>query len=441
MKTNTSSTSSLGAMIRDFLAPLAAVVGELEPLHVPLPHAVDVLDAFVELRRLGETGVVLLSARAVESGEWQRAGRPNPADWLAARQGTSPGRARAELATSRLLGGLPDTSDALRSGELSAEQAGAVADGATANPSAEPDLLDTARRDSLRHTRQEAARRKAEVESELTKRQREKKAQAERTASWGVKNGRAWLYAEGPLGSGAELQQALQNRVGELFAERRSLPASEREGRDQYAYDALLELVCGRGAAPPSAVADGVADGSGDGSGDGAAATPGARQRTRRVSIRKLMLVRVDLAALIRGQVGEGEVCEIPGVGPVSVAEARAMYGDAIVRLVTTNGPAVVDVINPSRRPTEAQRIARLWTDPKCVVEGCDRQINLEYEHRDDFARTRHTVLDESEHMCEHDHDLKTRQNWQLVEGTGRRAFVPPSDPRHPDHLRLADTG
>ncbi|HQF95504.1 MAG TPA: hypothetical protein PLS46_15155 [Microthrixaceae bacterium] len=437
MQTNTSSISSLGAVIREFLAPLAEVVGELEPLHVPLPHAVDVLDAFVELRRLGEAGVVLMSARAVESGEWQRAGRPNPADWLAARQGTSPGRARSELSTSRRLGGLPDTTDALRSGELSAELAGAVADGATANPAAEHDLLDTARRDSLRHTRHEAARRKAEVESELTKRQREKKAQAERTASWGVKNGRAWLYAEGPLGSGAELQQALQNRVGELFAERRSLPASEREGRDQYAYDALLELVCGRGAAPPSAAADGVADGSGD----GAAATPGARQRTRRVSIRKLMLVRVDLAALIRGQVGEGEVCEIPGVGPVSVAEARAMYGDAIVRLVTTNGPAVVDVINPSRRPTEAQRIARLWTDPKCVVEGCDRQINLEYEHRDDFARTRHTVLDESEHMCEHDHDLKTRQNWQLVEGTGRRAFVPPSDPRHPDHLRLADTG
>ena len=436
MKTNTSSASSLGAVIREFLAPLAEVVGELEPLHVPLPHAVDVLDAFVELRRLGEAGVVLMSARAVESGEWQRAGRPNPADWLAARQGTSPGRARAELETSQRLSALPDTTDAVRSGELSAEQAGAVADGATANPSAEPDLLDTARRDSLRHTRQEAARRKAEVESELTKRQREKKAHAERTASWGVKNGRAWLYAEGPLGSGAELQQALQNRVGELFAERRTLPASERAGRDQYAYDALLDLVCGRVAAPPDAVAGGVADGA-----DATDATSGARQRPKRVSIRKLMLVRVDLSALIRGRVGEGEVCEIPGVGPVSVAEARAMYGDAIVRLVTTNGPAVIDVINPSRRPTEAQRIARLWTDPKCVVQGCDRQINLEYEHRDDFARTRHTVLGESEHMCEHDHDLKTRQNWQLVEGVGRRAFVPPSDPRHPDHLRLADTG
>ena len=75
MKTNTSSTSSLGAVIREFLAPLAEVVGELEPLHVPLPHAVDVLDAFVELRRLGEAGVVLMSARAVESGAWEGAGQ------------------------------------------------------------------------------------------------------------------------------------------------------------------------------------------------------------------------------------------------------------------------------------------------------------------------------------------------------------------------------
>jgi hypothetical protein len=34
--------------------------------------------------------------------------------------------------------------------------------------------------------------------------------------------------------------------------------------------------------------------------------------------------------------------------------------------------------------------------------------------------------------FCGHDHDLKTNHGWSLVEGTGRRAFVPPEDPRHP---------
>ena len=110
------------------------------------------------------------------------------------------------------------------------------------------------------------------------------------------------------------------------------------------------------------------------------------------------------------------------------------MFGDSILRLVTTNGTAVIDVVNPARKPTEAQRIAKLWTDPKCCVAGCNRTVDLEYEHREDYARTQHTVLVESEHMCTFHHQLKTLENWQLVEGTGRRAFVDPDDPRHPHH-------
>ena len=118
------------------------------------------------------------------------------------------------------------------------------------------------------------------------------------------------------------------------------------------------------------------------------------------------MLVRVDLAALINGTVGDGEVCELPGIGPVSVEQARSMFGDSILRLVTTNGTAVIDVVNPARKPTEAQRIAKLWTDPKCCVAGCNRTVDLEYEHREDYARTQHTVLVESEHMCTFHHQL-----------------------------------
>jgi hypothetical protein len=110
------------------------------------------------------------------------------------------------------------------------------------------------------------------------------------------------------------------------------------------------------------------------------------------------------------------------------------MFGDSILRLVTTNGTAVIDVVNPARKPTEAQRIAKLWTDPKCCVVGCNRTVDLEYEHREDYARTHHTVLVESEHMCTFHHQLKTLENWQLVDGTGRRAFVDPTDPRHPHH-------
>ncbi len=410
--TNTSSyRSQLAGQLRDAAAPVRTLLSDLSPADVPLPYAVDILDAFIELERLAASGKVLIAARAAESEAWRRAGSPSAAAWLALRQGTDTGRARADLETSQQLGGLTGTADAVRNGELSPQQAGAVAAGASVNPAAEDDLLETAKSDSLRHTKEEAARRRAEVEGEESKVERERKVRAGRKTYWWSKGGRWCMYAEGPLAEGAELQQALENRIGEIHRDRRN---GQREGREQYAYDALVDLVCGRTPTTSDAV---VAD----------------RPRTRE-SVRRLMLVRVDLAALVNGAVGDGDVCEIPGIGPVSVEQARTMFGDSILRLVTTNGTAVIDVVNPARKPTEAQRIAKLWTDPKCCVAGCNRTVDLEYEHREDYARTQHTVLVESEHMCTFHHQLKTLENWQLVAGTGRRAFVDPDDPRHPHH-------
>ena len=415
---------------------MRTLLSDLSPADVPLPYAVDILDAFIELERLAASGKVLIAARAAESEAWRRAGSPSAAAWLALRQGTDTGRARADLETSQQLGGLAGTADAVRNGELSPQQAGAVAAGASVNPAAEDDLLETAKSDSLRHTKEEAARRRAEVEGEESKVERERKVRAGRKAYWWSKGGRWCMYAEGPLAEGAELQQALENRIGEIHRERRN---GQREGREQYAYDALVDLVCGR--TPTTSDSDGDSDGDGDstdtdkadGARNGGRGTGGRRRRTRE-SVRRLMLVRVDLAALINGAVGDGEVCEIPGIGPISVEQARTMFGDSILRLITTNGTAVVDVVNPARKPTEAQRIAKLWTDPKCCVVGCNRTVDLEYEHREDYARTQHTVLVESEHMCTFHHQLKTLENWQLVDGTGRRPFVDPTDPRHPHH-------
>ena len=47
-------------------------------------------------------------------------------------------------------------------------------------------------------------------------------------------------------------------------------------------------------------------------------------------------------------------------------------------------------------------------------------------------ARANTTVLDLLDRLCSHHHDLKTIDNWALVDGRGKRAFVPPDDPRHP---------
>ncbi len=150
---------------------------------------------------------------------------------------------------------------------------------------------------------------------------------------------------------------------------------------------------------------------------------------------RYLALLRIDAAALRRGQVRGEELCEIAGVGPVPVSVARDLLGDAIVKLVITNGVDVANVTHLGRGPTTAQKIAMMWTNPLCSVQGCHRS-RIEYDHQKPWAQTKHTRLDELDPLCTFHHDLKTRLHWALETGTGKRAFVPPDDPRHPSYGR-----
>ncbi len=159
-------------------------------------------------------------------------------------------------------------------------------------------------------------------------------------------------------------------------------------------------------------------------------ARPVSRQS---VNPRYLALLRVDVAALRRGRVAGGELCEIAGVGPVPVSVARDLLGDAVLKLVITRGVDVVNVTHLGRGPTAAQRAALLWTNLTCAVEGCDRR-RVEWDHQIPWAETRHTRLDELDPLCGFHHDLKTRLGYALVPGTGKRAFVAPDDPRHPRH-------
>ena len=153
------------------------------------------------------------------------------------------------------------------------------------------------------------------------------------------------------------------------------------------------------------------------------------------VNPRYLALLRVDVQALRRGRAIGGEMCEIAGVGPVSVSVARDVLGEAIVKLVITDGVDVLNVTHLGRGPTAAQKAALLWANPTCSVQGCNRS-RLEWDHRQPWAETHHTRLDELDGLCAFHHDLKTRLGYALVPGTGKRAFVASDDPRHPGYRK-----
>ena len=159
-----------------------------------------------------------------------------------------------------------------------------------------------------------------------------------------------------------------------------------------------------------------------------------------RLNPRYLALLRVDVQALHRGRVAGGELCEIRGVGPVPVSVAEGLLGRSVLQLVITRGVDVLNVTHLGRGPTAAQKIALAWASPGCTVAGCWR-TRTENDHREPWAQTRHTRLDELDPLCAHHHDLKTRSGWALVDGTGKRPMVPPDDPQHPNHRSNPRTG
>ncbi|MGH9179990.1 MAG: hypothetical protein ACRD0N_15770, partial [Acidimicrobiales bacterium] len=151
-----------------------------------------------------------------------------------------------------------------------------------------------------------------------------------------------------------------------------------------------------------------------------------------RVVPRAKIIVRTDMAALLRGHTVGEEVCDIAGVGPVPVAAVRELWPDALIKAVVTRGMDVVNVTSLGRRATEAMASAMQWANPSCSNIACDNDNFVEIDHRLGYANVGRTRLDELDGLCSCCHGLKTNENWQLVAGAGRRRFVPPGHPDHP---------
>ncbi len=95
-------------------------------------------------------------------------------------------------------------------------------------------------------------------------------------------------------------------------------------------------------------------------------------------------------------------------------------------------GHDVVNVAHLGRHPNAFQRTALEWLYPGCAVLGCNQQVRIEWDHREDWAETHVTALPHLDGLCSHHHQMKTTRGWMLVQGHGKRDLVAPTDPRHP---------
>jgi hypothetical protein len=406
-------TSEIERQLMEVEQSMLDLAAAVDPDNVPASAAPRLFERLDRIARTATATRTLLARRVDDSLEWQRKGFRSAAEYLAATSGTSLGDARTELDTSKALPALPCTRRALIDGRISPAQGAVIADAAKVNPAAEADLVAKAPRTNLRELREEAGRAKAAADRDPMA-THERIRRNRRVTRFTDGEGAVHLHAQGTADEAAEVLTELDRLTDEIFRQRRHTGAIEC--RDAYVWDALVLMArrCRDGA---------THNGAG------------------RTNPRFLGLLRLDIEALQRGRTVGDEICEISGVGPVPVEVAKRLLGDATLKLVLTRGIDVLNVTSLGRGPTAAMRYALAWSSPTCVVEGCSRTI-VEHDHRTgaEYADTRHTRLDELDHLCGGHHDLHTYDAWALVTGTGKRPMVPPDDPRHP-HDTVMTTG
>ena len=226
------------------------------------------------------------------------------------------------------------------------------------NPGREQELVDGAAKDTMRQLKERCLRAKAEGRSSAdAARAHEAIRQARRCRTWTDTDGAFRLDALLTPDAGAQLLASLTKESDRFFKEART--AGLFEPTQAYAADASVALVTGRtdgndptdrgsppqprssdrdaaqseadsaGPAAPASSADPAEPaGSRHASSSCGAGWPPAHIRGRsRLTPSATVHLRVDLDALRRGSVAEGDICEIPGVGPVPIETARSLMG------------------------------------------------------------------------------------------------------------------
>ena len=408
--------------LADIRSALTSYAADFAAVRLGPGQPEQVLEDAAAVEAMASTIKSLTAAFLADTGHWRDSGHRSEAAALAAETGISTGAARDAIDTGRRLETQPEVAAAARAGRLSAAQASMVANAAEANPTATPRLLQSAARTSLAELREECAKVKASAEPDPEARYARIHAGRDLRSYVDIEG--IWhLSAKGTPVAGAQIMAGLEPLAERLFHEARV--EGRREAPGAYAFDALVEL------ATTATSTDSAADPS-------APSTPGSKPNRRRKGAAVKLLLRVDYEAFLRGVVLEGETCEVAGYGPVpmSVVHELLETGDPFVAAILTKGKALVGVAHLGRKPTAYQQTALEWLYPTCAAQGCTARARLQRDHRIDWAKSHITKFEWLDLLCPREHDLKTRCGWALVEGTGKRPFVPPDDPRHPEYKR-----
>ena len=409
--------TTTAAELTGIIEGVASFVSSFEAGRYSSGDAALLVKVFARGERLCAAGKTVAAARAAEANAHQLAGHRSPAHWLAEVTGESVGDAMGVLAIGDALASQPGVDDAFRSGKLSRSRARAVTDAVKVNPRCEDQLVEAAQSDTMGQLRDRCLRAKAQGRSKEDEAAHYQALRRNRSCrTWTDQaDGAFRLEARLAPDDGAALLAALRAESDRVF--HRARKAGMIESPDAYAADALVALITGQATRGTSS------------SDDSDSQSPSRQSRSS-----SNVHVRVDLDALRQGAVSHGQICEIPGVGPIPIERARQIMGDALVKLVITNGVDVSTVCNLGRAIPAAVIDALIERDPTCVVPGCDVAVRLETDHwQVDYGKGGPTRWSNLARLCKFHHNLKTHKGFRLQGGPGNWRWVPPKRTRSLD--------
>jgi hypothetical protein len=408
--------------------------------------AASIFEEAAELGRAVEAIKALAAGRVEETRLHERSGHKTAGQLLAERSREPVSDTVGALEANKAARHHPAIEEGLKHGELSVAQAKEIASAADRDPSQAERLVREAKSSTfsdLKASCSEVRRTSSSAEEEIARYERIRKNRYLRT--WTDSEGAGRLDGRLTPDGLAIVKGALERLVPEVEARAREDGSTDR--RQALMSDALVAMAnrsvsgSSSGSSDPhdSDLHGSDLHGSDPHDSDPHDSDPHGSDphgtdthgQNHAVTLR----IRVDLQAFLRGHAQRGETCEIPGVGPIPVALARDVLGDALLQVVIADGKDVTTCVSDSRRISAALRIALEERDPTCRVPGCEAAENLEIHHYDtEFAKGGPTSMDNLARCCPHHHRLVTHKGWRLSGGPGNWRFDPPeSDPPNPD--------
>jgi hypothetical protein len=372
---------------------------------------------FSEAERAAASGVALFTPRVLETGDYTKDGHGSAADWLGKLSGSSSGAAKGRLAAAARAAQNPLLSEALHDGELSSAQLGLVTATLGEVPGAAGDLLKLV---------DEGASHKELIDAATQLRAASRSREDERLRRARVHTNRHFRWRQddnGGIRGGFFCDEVEFARVAprlEAAAKRRWKAAGNANGNgdslEAHRLDAFIDLLSGSGG-----FGSGSDDGDGDGDGHGRGHGP------RPAAPRTLIIVNAE--SLRRGTTEGDELCEIEGIGPVSVAAATELLSEGGFQYLVKEGFDIKTVTKSTRVIANCIDMALIVRDRVCARPGCAKRCGLETDHRQvDYGDNGPSELDNLVRLCPACHRLKTDGGWRLQGRPGAWEWVAPAN-------------